>query len=191
MSSARLIIGLPIAGAITLGLFVMMSSMITNDGVEEGEVREVGDLFARADIPKEQAPTSQTLNEVPKTLPSPPEPITTTTIPNEGRPNPLPTQPTPIDPPRGTDGFSTGSYHPIVRVEPTFPANCASRSPDGSVLVEFDLNPDGSVSNPRIISSSASCFNRSVLRAVRKWKYSAPGRKVTGLRTNIRFELTE
>jgi len=59
---------------------------------------------------------------------------------------------------------------PIKRVPPDMPSNAYS---SGFSIVEFDLNDDGSVLNPRILESwPAEIFDKSSLKAVEKWKFS-------------------
>ena len=61
---------------------------------------------------------------------------------------------------------------PLVRIEPQYPDRCQGRADSAeSVLIEFDVTPDGSVVNPRVLESTNSCFNRTAERAVLRWKY--------------------
>ncbi|MGD9801354.1 MAG: TonB family protein [Parvularculaceae bacterium] len=86
---------------------------------------------------------------------------------------------------------------PTVRIPPAYPESCATRGVEGVVVVEFDVTPEGSVADPRIVSSSNSCFDRAVIRAIVNWKYSpqtdSDGRPTMrrGVRETLVFELTE
>ena len=40
-----------------------------------------------------------------------------------------------------------------------------------TVLVEFDVTPDGSTTNIRTVDSTNSCLNRAAERSVERWKY--------------------
>lgn len=62
---------------------------------------------------------------------------------------------------------------PLVRVEPQFPTEAAIKGIErGWVRLVFDLNPDGSVTNARVVDSSPrDVFDLSARRAVLKWKY--------------------
>ena len=65
------------------------------------------------------------------------------------------------------------SEMPLVRVEPQFPTEAAMKGIEsGWVRVVFDLNPDGSVTNVRIVDSSPrDVFDLAARRAILKWKY--------------------
>ncbi|MEM9015233.1 MAG: energy transducer TonB, partial [Pseudomonadota bacterium] len=71
----------------------------------------------------------------------------------------------------------TGTFNPdrdaqpLVRIPPQYPDRCRSSKVE-YVLVEFDVTPEGSVVNPRVVESSNRCFDRSSTRAVQRWKYA-------------------
>lgn len=188
MSGARLIIGLPIAAAVTVGLFVMMSNVL-QDGDELPPTIDYQDITINAKVPPPNGPKDPPTIDI-STLPDAPEPIITTR--NEPTDRPRPIKSEPPAPPKGPTGFTpggTGNYIPIHRVEPNYPNNCLSRGLEGSVIVEFDLTPEGGVMNPRIFSSSNRCFNRAVINAVTRWRYSAPGSIIRNIRTTLTFNL--
>jgi protein TonB len=86
---------------------------------------------------------------------------------------------------------------PLVRVLPQYPPRAMSQGIEGWVLVEFTISAAGTVKDPVIIDSyPSSIFNRSMLRAIRKWKYKAKivdGVAVerTGVRVRQNFELED
>jgi len=46
----------------------------------------------------------------------------------------------------------------------------------GRVLVEFDLDPDGKVQNPRVVEyRQTDMFNHAALKAVLDWEYEGTG----------------
>jgi len=48
----------------------------------------------------------------------------------------------------------------------------------GRVLVEYDIDPDGKVTDPRIIAyEPGRVFNEAALEAVRKWRYEPTGER--------------
>lgn len=81
------------------------------------------------------------------------------------------------------------------RFRPQYPKACIDKGADGVVVVEFDVTPEGSVDNPRIISSPDACFNREALRTVSRYHYQpqtdASGRAVwrRGVRETMVFEI--
>lgn len=62
---------------------------------------------------------------------------------------------------------------PLVRVEPQFPQDAASRGiTKGWVRLTLDLNTDGSVSQASVVDSSPrNVFEQSAVKSVLKWKY--------------------
>ena len=62
---------------------------------------------------------------------------------------------------------------PIVRVPPQYPLRAAERGVEGWVEVEFTISRTGTVKDPSVINAKPqNIFNRSALRAIRKWKYN-------------------
>jgi protein TonB len=62
---------------------------------------------------------------------------------------------------------------PIVRVQPQYPLRASERGIEGWVAVEFTISKLGTVKDPRVIGSHpSSIFDRSALKAIRKWKYN-------------------
>lgn len=72
--------------------------------------------------------------------------------------------------------------HPDVRpsalkVEPpVYPSALSARSVEGNVVVEFIIDPQGNVRDPRVIRSTHRAFEEPALTAVRQWQFT-PGRK--------------
>ena len=71
------------------------------------------------------------------------------------------------------NGLNDGPLVALVRVEPSYPGPATARNLEGWVIVEFDVNPDGSVSNVRIVSSSHRVFEKSAIRAAERFRYKA------------------
>jgi protein TonB len=83
---------------------------------------------------------------------------------------------------------------PVYRTAPPYPENCRSRGIEGSVVVGFDVTPQGDVINARVVASDNGCLNATALRTVEKWKYNPrieDGRAVAqrGLTEAFAFEL--
>ena len=61
---------------------------------------------------------------------------------------------------------------PLVRINPQYPRNELLAGVEGWVKVKFIVEPDGSVSSPRVIQSKPPrVFDSSALRAIKKWKF--------------------
>ncbi|WP_431065306.1 TonB family protein [Methylotuvimicrobium sp.] len=60
----------------------------------------------------------------------------------------------------------------ISRIQPNYPDRLRFRRVEGEVLIEFTVTTEGTVTDPVIINSKPSgAFDRSALRAVRRWRF--------------------
>ena len=68
---------------------------------------------------------------------------------------------------------------------PTYPRNALRMGREGYVLIEFDVDTDGSVLDPYVIESEPTgVFERSAIKAVRKWLFSPPVYKEVSVKVN-------
>jgi protein TonB len=83
---------------------------------------------------------------------------------------------------------------PLVRVDPQYPPKAKQRGISGWVEVMFTIGPAGTVEDLKVTASSPKgVFERSVLRAVRRWRYNpkiVDGNPVArpGVQTRLRFD---
>jgi protein TonB len=62
---------------------------------------------------------------------------------------------------------------PVVRVEPQYPLRAEERGIEGWVELEFTISAQGTVKDAKVLRSKPKgVFDRSALRAVKKWKYN-------------------
>lgn len=110
---------------------------------------------------------------------------------------PIPPPPTPT-PPTNPTGPGTvmndGPLVAIVRVAPEYPQQPLRRNLEGYVIVEFDVLPDGSVANVRVVESTSSLFERAAINAARRFRYKARvvdgiAQVSKGIRSKISFRL--
>jgi protein TonB len=86
---------------------------------------------------------------------------------------------------------------PIVRVTPQYPLRASERGIEGWVEVEFTISKLGTVKDPAVINSHpSSIFDRSALKAIRKWKYNPKiedGEPVErpGIKVRLKFDLSD
>ena len=84
---------------------------------------------------------------------------------------------------------------PIIRVNPTYPTRAAQRGIEGWVLLEFTVDEEGKVINPKVVGYEPSpIFNSAALRAIRRWRYrprvvDGVPQIVDGQRFRLRFNL--
>lgn len=76
-------------------------------------------------------------------------------------------------------------------MEPNYPDRAQRRGVSGHVVVAFTINADGSVSGASVASSDPPGeFDSAALKAVGKWRYTAPGQPVSK-HVKITFKLPE
>jgi periplasmic protein TonB len=67
---------------------------------------------------------------------------------------------------------ATAQIMPFIKVAPVYPTAAANRGIEGYVDVMFDVSDLGTTQNIRILAFvPSSIFNKSVLKAVKGWKY--------------------
>ncbi|MEQ8178827.1 MAG: TonB family protein [Amphiplicatus sp.] len=192
MTLVRWMFGLPLAAAVVLVLVLIMSGLIRQEFVPTTPT-SVRELIVTPKIKETTVEPKKIVKPVPKE--APPEP-------DVRRRGPVdPVDPIPYTPPSGVGPGDivippTTGMKPLIRVAPRFPEACASKGVEGVVLVEFDVTAEGNVVNPRVISSSNSCFDRAAVRAVSGWKYPPDmrdGRPVPryGVTERFNFQLTD
>ena len=96
----------------------------------------------------------------------------------------------------GRMNIAEGDYLPIVRVAPVYPSRALSRGLEGFVDMSFTVTATGSVTNPIVLQSTSSMFERAATRAVVKFKYKPRvvdgiPVEVPGVKTRITFELQD
>ena len=75
---------------------------------------------------------------------------------------------------------------------PTYPRKALRMGREGYVLIEFDVDTDGSVLDPYVVESEPTgVFERSAIKAVRKWLFSPPVYKDVSVKVNdVRARVT-
>lgn len=101
------------------------------------------------------------------------------------------------DKPTITGVAGTGQMIPFIKVPPQYPQAALSKGVEGYVDVMFDVTELGTTDNIRIIAyEPSSVFNRSVIKAIKNWKFKpnvADGVPVRtpDVRDRVRFNLEE
>ena len=94
------------------------------------------------------------------------------------------------------DPSAEGDVIPIVRIEPQYPREALMDGISGWVEIEFTIEADGSVADPKIIGSNPRrMFDRNAIRAIYKWKFKpriVDGKPVARRATQrLEFNITE
>ncbi len=171
----RLIIGLPGAILVTSLIFLVLATVIST----RQDVQLTEDRSVQINVTRQLQDTADQRTEdfQRPVLDQPPPPPPAVTDPSF-RPTmnvqigALPDLSS-VDVDIGTGFNPDRDAQPLVRIPPQYPQRCMSRAEDSeSVMVEFDVTPEGTVVNARVIQSSNSCFNRAAMRAVERWRYN-------------------
>ena len=98
-------------------------------------------------------------------------------------PMPLPATPAPAPP----LAAAARVLELVSSVEPDFPSRLVRRLVQGSVVVNFDVLPDGSVGTTTIVKSSHPGLNAAAQAAVAAWRFKPISATTAGV-TELRFE---
>jgi periplasmic protein TonB len=195
----RLLGGLPGAIIVTVGLFLLLATVIT----QRQDVRLDEDVSVEISVTRQIEDTAdRRVEDFQRPVldqPPPPPPMRTDptfrptmdvqmgALPDLGR----------VDVDIGTGFDPDRDAQPLVRIPPQYPTQCIDRARDvETVMVEFDVTPEGTVVDPRVLDSSNPCFNRAAMRAVQRWRYNprvidGVAQPRVGVRTAIDFALEE
>lgn len=193
----RLLGGIPIAAIVTIGLFMLLATVIT----QRQDVQLEDDVSIEINVTRQIEDTAdQTRRDMQRpVLDQPPPPPPTVSDP-DFRPSTnvqmgeLPDLSN-VDLDIGTGFNPDRDAQPLVRIPPQYPQRCMDRARDTeTVVLEFDVTPEGSVVNPEVLDSTNSCFNRAAIRAVQRWRYNPKvvddvAQPRFGVRTAIDFTL--
>ena len=82
-----------------------------------------------------------------------------------------------------------GNITLIKRVEPVYPGVMQAARMPGHVLLDAIINPDGTIGDIKVLSSTNAAFTQSAIAAVKQWRYTPLG--FQGILTvNVNFTLT-
>lgn len=197
----RLLVALPVALAMALGLFTFMAWMVDNGHRRAPEEKQ---LIAFDMVMVEQEREAQRRQRVAPEKPDTPEPppeavptasqTTATTV--------APTMPSlsldtavsglAINVPTFSDFGSNQQAMPLYRVEPRFPARAMKRGAEGYVVISFTIDPQGRPTDLKVQDAQPRrLFEKEAIRALRKWKYQpkiVDGKAIAQLDQTVRLE---
>lgn len=177
MNAMRIAIGGILAAGVTLGLFLLMHTLIemADKSIDESDTRKI------TDITMPEIKIEAQVKEVKPDKPDEPE-------------EPPPDLPTPqmdnievdtgalnLSAPTGADvniglggglGASDGEYLPIVKVAPIYPRRATSRGIEGYCIVEYTVTKSGTTRDIRPVDCQPSgVFDSASVKAAEKFKY--------------------
>lgn len=190
---------LPLAAGVTVGLFLMMRALIDIGPVTFEEAAPDLQIEMNLEVPDAEArggremPEPEPIDPPPAVRPSPVDPAVpdqTASMENYDVPA--------IEPPRVTNTTGPirldGNPTPVVRINPVYPDNLAMRGIEGQCDMIFDILPNGTTSNVRVLSCSNRGFERASIRAIERWRYNPQVRNgapttYQGARTQLLYAL--
>lgn len=192
----RLLVGVPGAVLVTGGLFLFMAAMIRQE-VRLNEPEDPRNINITAQL--DDTDLTQANREFRRpTLDAPPPPPPAVNDPSnrpalDGVSAQIPTIEANLN--IGSGFNPDRDAQPLVRIPPQYPERCMSRADETeTVVVQFDVTPEGQTTNITVIDTSNSCLNRAAIRSVERWKYQP---KITdnvaewrrGVQTAVTFRL--
>lgn len=195
----RLLGGIPTAAIVTIGLFLLLATVIT----QQQDVQLDDDVSVEINVTRQIEDTSDRRRQDMQrpVLDQPPPPPPTVSDPDFRPSSNVQMAAMPdlsgVDVDIGTGFNPDRDAQPLVRIPPQYPQRCMGRAePVETVVLQFDVTPEGSVVNPEVIESTNSCLNRAALRAVQRWRYNPKivddvAQPRFGVRTAIDFTLEE
>lgn len=199
-NALRWLIGIPVAAVVTVGLFVLMTVLISAEFEPEEKV-ETATFEINPKVEDIKVIERETqIDQVKKVVTPPPPPQieraqadkpTERIASLEGA---VPEFETPqIDRGDFKIAVSDRDAQPLVRIPPIMPTR-AEKS--GHCKVRFDVSPEGQPFNVNATYCTSSVFERASIKSVEKWKYNpkvVDGRNVarSGVESQITFRLTD
>jgi len=79
--------------------------------------------------------------------------------------------------------YTKNEISPIKRIEPNYPVEAANNKIEGSVVLKFDINATGDVTNVSVVKAiPEKVFDKVAKTALRQWKYESSS---TGVKNNL------
>ena len=194
----KLIIGAGLAFVVTVGLFVVMFSLIkmADTKLDDEKATKIADFsMPDVDIDVNVADAKPDKPEDPE---EPPPELDTPKIENLNVDTSLNVSFAPkVDVKIGAGGMSAtdGEYLPIVKVAPIYPNRANSRGIEGYCIVEYTVTTTGATKDPVAVDCQPSgYFERASIKAATKFKYKprvSDGTpiEVAGVRNKFTYEL--
>lgn len=196
----RWIIGVPVAAFVTIGLFVLMMTLIAEEFKPQDKVAsasfEINPTVEDIKVIKRETKVQQ----VKKVVTPPPPPM----IERQQAAKPqeriaslegaIPEFEAPkIDKQNFKIAVSDRDAQPLVRIPPIMPPR-AEKS--GHCRVRFDVSPEGAPFNVVATYCTQKLFERATIKSVQKWKYNpkiVDGRNVArkGVENKVTYRLTD
>ncbi|MEH6452472.1 MAG: energy transducer TonB [Psychromonas sp.] len=199
----RLLIALPFAIGISIGLFSIMALMVDNGhqvAVEPSESL----CFDMVMVENEQHTLrrQRSVPEQPKAPQPPPESQISQAQTEVASVAPLTAMPLisfdtavsglAINAPKFSDAGSNQQAMPLYRVEPRYPSKALKQGAEGYVIMSFNIDPTGRAIDVKVKQANPRrMFEREAIRALKQWKYQpkvVQGKAIAQVGQTVRLE---
>lgn len=200
MTAVRYVIGLLIAFAVAIGLFVIMMKLIGRPPeINEDEKIKIVDIqMPEMEI---EVNVKEQLPDKPETPDEPPpefEVPQTASVNVDTSLNMSMTVKADVDIKGGGLQVSDGEYLPIVKVAPVYPTRAAARGLQGHCTVEYTVTTSGAIRDPFVVEEdcTSSLFHKASIKAASKFKYKprvidGVAMEVPGVRNRFTYKLEQ
>ncbi|ADM09361.1 hypothetical tonB2 protein [Parvularcula bermudensis HTCC2503] len=197
-SLLRGFVGLPLAAIVTVFLFLFMWGLIRVNELPPAEDRQQANISFTRQIQDTEIRNQKVFERPSLDQPPPPPPAinNATFQPSvEGVRAQAPSFDADVD--IGSGFNPDRDAQPIVRIPPTNWERCIDDRQAGTtqrVSLEFDVTPEGQVTNVNVLDSTDRCYERYATRAAERWKYNpkivdGEAQPRFGVRTVIEFQI--
>ena len=195
----RMLVSLALAIPVTVGLFMIMHSLIDRDYENpEVEARKIADL-----VQPDEEIQLETTTPKPDKVEDPEEPPTEMEMMqldldmDTNIENVAPSAKVSVD--ISSSGMSSGDgeYLPIVKVAPIYPRRAQTRGITGYCIVEYTVTKSGSIRDPQPVDCQPSgVFESASVKAALKFKYKprvvdGEAIEVAGVQNKFTYELEQ
>ncbi|MGO2010461.1 M56 family metallopeptidase [Pseudoalteromonas sp.] len=93
-----------------------------------------------------------------------------------------------------TDASLAKAEHisPTIRIEPVYPSHAAEQSISGSVVLKYDISPNGETQNVSVVNAKpAGVFNKEAKVALKQWQYKPSNSGFKDVLVQLDFALDE
>lgn len=174
----RLLVAIVAAVAVTLALFWFMQFLISGD---DAELQKPADAMSVEIVRVKREEETRTREREPPRKPEPEERPPPPPMEQQQTVRPdlggvgmnAPTADTGLSGGVGLGNLQEGDPIPVAAIPPQYPRDALMQGLEGWVRVEFTINPDGSVSNARVVDAHPrrGIFDREALRAITRWRF--------------------
>lgn len=173
----RIAISIVVAVVVTLALFWFMQFLIA--GGDDEIVKPEDRMNVEIVRVKQEEQVQERQREPPRPpqqqqRPPPPPMDQTTVRPTVGGTGiGIPRIDTGVSGALGIGRLQEGDPMPVAAIPPQYPREAQMQGLEGWVRVEFTIEPDGSVSNARVVDAQPrrGVFDREALRAIQRWRF--------------------